>query len=492
LEIELKFQVPPAQREALRRAVATASAHTTRLQAVYADTVDRRLSQAGLALRLRKEGRVWVQTLKGRGDDLMSRLEHEVPLPPGKGMPSLDPQRHAGSPAGQALMAALADGAVLTPIYRTDIRRLHRELRFEGARVEVAYDQGWILAGDARLPVAEVEFELLAGPPAALVALARRWTERFGLWWDSRTKSERGHRLALGHTQVPALRAGRSVWPEGVGPDPVWRIALRSALVQALTNASEIASGTGGPEHLHQLRVGLRRTRTVLRELVPQGSLAGDAQTLEAAWREPFAALGAARDEDIVAGYGPALQAAGAPALAWSPQVPGQAAERVVRDPGFSVLMLRCLALTLVPAPAPLPERAAEADPLQAAVRAWLRPLWRGISQSAADIDASDPAAWHRLRKRLKRLRYLVEMLWPALPRKPAQVFQASLAQALQALGDLNDLQVAQDRWRRHADTQPQAWFAVGWLAAQRPAALAAATAALRALQATPRPWRKR
>ena len=62
-ETELKFQVPPARREALQRAIATATARTTRLQAVYADTADHRLAANGLALRLRKEGRVWVQTL---------------------------------------------------------------------------------------------------------------------------------------------------------------------------------------------------------------------------------------------------------------------------------------------------------------------------------------------------------------------------------------------------------------------------------------------
>jgi triphosphatase len=74
VETELKFQVPEASRAALEKAVAAAAVQRTRLQAVYADTPDQRLAAAGLALRLRKEGRVWVQTLKGRGDGLMQRL----------------------------------------------------------------------------------------------------------------------------------------------------------------------------------------------------------------------------------------------------------------------------------------------------------------------------------------------------------------------------------------------------------------------------------
>ncbi|HRH86792.1 MAG TPA: CYTH domain-containing protein, partial [Rubrivivax sp.] len=78
-EVELKFQVPPDRAVALQRAVATASAVRVGLRARYFDTADRRLAAAGLALRVRKEGRRWVQTLKGAGAGIWQRLEHEVP-----------------------------------------------------------------------------------------------------------------------------------------------------------------------------------------------------------------------------------------------------------------------------------------------------------------------------------------------------------------------------------------------------------------------------
>ncbi len=283
METELKFQIPPNCRAALERAVAGSDAQTTRLQAVYADTDEQHLARAGLALRLRKEGRVWVQTLKGRGDGLLNRLEHEVRLPAQSGVPTLDLQRHAGTPAGERLAAALPPDAALRPLYRTDISRLHRPLRFEGAVVEVAYDRGWLLAGAGEGPTArklavnEIEFELLSGPPAKLAALALRWAGKHALWWDSRTKSERGMRLALGLKSGPAVTVHVSPRRAADADLPAGHAALQAALAQAVANAAELAEGLGGPDHLQALRAALRRIPEALRRMAQRdGSAGGD------------------------------------------------------------------------------------------------------------------------------------------------------------------------------------------------------------------------
>jgi inorganic triphosphatase YgiF len=280
METELKFQVPADRRALLERAVATGGAQTTRLQAVYAETAGRHLVQAGLALRLRKEGRVWVQTLKGRGDGMLNRLEHEVPLPPQSGVPALDLQRHAGTPAGDRLAAALPPGAVLQPLYRTDISRLHRLLRFEGAVVEVAYDRGWLLAGEGaaarKLAVNEIEFELISGPPAKLPALALRWVEKHGLCWDSRTKSERGQRLAQGLAHAPAVTVHVPSRRAADASLAAGHAALQAALAQAVANAAELAEGLGGAEHLQALRAALRRMPEALRRMAADDDSGGD------------------------------------------------------------------------------------------------------------------------------------------------------------------------------------------------------------------------
>jgi inorganic triphosphatase YgiF len=280
METELKFQIPTNCRAALERAVSGGEAQTTRLQAVYADTDGQHLARAGLALRLRKEGLTWVQTLKGRGDGLLNRLEHEVPLPAQSGMPTLDLQRHAGTPAGDRLAAVLPPGAVLLPLYRTDISRLHRHLRFEGAVIEVAYDRGWLLAGEGegarKLAVNEIEFELLSGPPAKLAALALRWAGKHALWWDSRTKSECGMRLALGLKGGPAVTVQPPPRRPGDAALPAGHPALQAALTQAVANAADIADGLGGPDHLQALRAAVRRMAEALRRMADNADSVAD------------------------------------------------------------------------------------------------------------------------------------------------------------------------------------------------------------------------
>ena len=493
-EIELKFQVPPGSVAALRRAVGTATARTTPLQAVYADSADARLAAAGLALRLRREGDAWVQTLKGRGDGLLQRLEHEVPLPAGAGEPRLDPDRHAGTAAGAALQAALR-GAELLPQYRTDIRRLHRVLRRSGSHIEIAFDEGRIVAGEASLAVCEIEFELKRGSVEVLLQVAADWVRRHGLWLDVRTKSERGFRLARKLDQVAAVRAEQGPVVSGGQRHEVFRSALMASLAQALPNAAEIAAGTARPEHLHQLRVALRRLRTVLRLLADWGADAARASALEAAWQGVFAELGGARDTDAVeAAFGARLRAT-MQALSLPPALPAttdtEAATAAdpgarLRDPCFTLQVLATLQLAHAP-PAPLQPGEA---PLRECAAEVLQQAWRAAVRDARHFERAGVEARHRLRKRLKRLRYAAEFLLPVFAPARGERTLKPLRAALEALGGWHDLQVAQTHCAKRAGTDPQAAFVLGWLAAQGPAQDRRCAKALRRWVDAPRFWR--
>jgi triphosphatase len=378
---------------------------------------------------------------------------------------------------GDRLLVLLADGAPLQPVYRTDVRRTHRVVVHAGARVELAFDEGSITAGERRVAVCELEFELLAGPPPSLVALAARWVARFDLWWDLRTKSERGFRLAAGDAPKGATTASMPKLAALPGPAHALPAGLAAALRQALANANEIASGSGTPEHLHQLRVGLRRLRSLLRVLSGWAAEPDAALQLEADWREPFAQLGASRDHDVLLGqWWPRLRAADAPPVQWAPAATAAAdPAQIVRSPAFNTLLLRSLVLVL-----------AEPTPAGAPVADLLRPLAKQVGRDAASFEQAGIEQRHRLRKRLKRLRYVLELLQPLLARKATARVLDRVRRVLQSLGELNDLAAAEARMRAAAETEPRLWFAAGWLRAHHEALLPKATrhvAALRTLR---------
>ena len=544
-EIELKFRIPPDRLVALRRAVATRGAETVPMAAIYFDTGGQHLAKARVALRLRHEGVQWVQTLKAQGAGTMQRLEHNVVLPgsaklalePGSARPALDIKRHAGTEAGALLRRVLADakGAPLVERYATEVSRTRRVLRHGAARIELALDEGRISAGPRSLPVCEIEFELQQGAPQALLDVAARWVDRFKLVLDVRSKSERGHQLAAGLAASPPAKARPVRLPLRASPAQAVAAMMADALDQALANASQLADGDAGPEHLHQLRVGLRRLRSVMRVFAPwQPAGAASALpagtdpllpgggTLAAALATLFGQLGAARDVDVMAEWlWPALQAVDAPAIA-GPAAP-PAAEAVdlaalLRAPATQHLWLAALAACLPvaaalagpqarngpasplapheparpPAAAPSAGAAAkQATALRASLAAPVQRLLRQVQRDALRFAELDDEGRHRLRRRIKRLRYAAEGLASLWRAKAVAKTLDALQRAQTPLGEYNDTVVALAYCRTLAEDDPHAWFAVGWLSARRAALQAPCTKALAQLAVVRGFWRR-
>ena len=175
LEQELKFSIPRASSKTVAAQLATLQPSSRmRLRAMYFDTADRQLARRHAAIRLRQEGRRWVQTFKMAGADALSRIELNHPCP-GR---QLDLAVYAGTPA-ETVLAGLA--GELQVRYETDVWRRAVSVRIRGGTVEIAYDEGVIRAGGLELPVCELEFELASGRPAALFKLAARWQRQHGL-----------------------------------------------------------------------------------------------------------------------------------------------------------------------------------------------------------------------------------------------------------------------------------------------------------------------
>jgi triphosphatase len=469
VETELKFQVPSAARARVRQAVATRTARTLHLRARYFDTPDGRLAAAGLALRLRLEGRQWVQTLKGRGDGALERLEHEVPVAGERGAPVVDLARHAGTWAEPALAAALGKdgGAALRLVFEADVYRTLRTVHSGKSQIEIAFDTGALIAGAARRPICEIEFELKRGQKEALIALASRWVGRHGLWLDVRSKAERGERLSRGVDGGPATSAERPALGAQMSGDAALRAIVGTCLAQVLPNAADLAAGVGSAEHLHQLRVGLRRLRCALR-MFGRG-----APALDAAWAPALAALfgslGAARDRDVLAASVlPELQRAGAPLAELPDDTGADDPTSALRSAEWTILMLELIGFSHGRAAAEEARDRSAARHVVPLARAQLRRMQRQLKADAAAFLTLDDARRHRARRRLKRLRYSLEFVASLFPPRLVQRCLKRISPAQDLLGRYNDLCVAEAAFRAQMPQDPRAWFAVGWLVAQR------------------------
>lgn len=507
-ELELKFRIPDASLDSLRLALRAHGAKRTRLQARYFDTADSLLARHLIALRLRLEGRHWVQTLKAAGSGAVHRLEHEVRVPgTASVVPALDLRLHEGSEAGLALQGAMhaAPGAVLLERHATDITRLHCMLQTAGGTVvEVALDSGCAMAGTNSVPVIELEIEHKGGPIDGLFELAGAWIQHGGLWLCTITKAERGQRLMGLQEQSPVLMPGRpQLLPSADGPT-LLRALLQATLAPVLAAASEVAEGDTTADTIHQLRVALRRLRTVLRELSALSPSIVPAW--DSALSHTFGQLGQTRDQQaVVAAVQPLLQAAEAPRLHWQAATAVEPAS-AVREPAFQATLVAILALAHAG-----PERFAplSAQQVMTLLSARLHKLHGQVARDGRRFEQLPTPQQHRVRKRLKRLRYLIDLtaaLWPERAarhdtkrgakrdtkrdtKRDIKRYLKRLSTAQAALGLHNDVAVAAEAFRGDAVAHPDAWFAAGWLQAHLAVTARKAHKALRKVADSGRFW---
>ncbi|MDA8095329.1 MAG: CHAD domain-containing protein [Betaproteobacteria bacterium] len=297
-EIELKLAIDPADAVKLRRQgwlrARAGKPVRRKVTTIYLDTPDNALKDRGIALRVRRTSRGWVQTLKDAGEALAGlheRAEWEVPIP--KGEPDFG--SIAESPWASVFTRDLQDR--LQKVFSTDFWRTTWLIEDGDSLIELALDLGQIVGPQGQADIAEIELELKRGEVRALFDVALRLASDIPLRLESRSKAARGY--ALGHSEAP--QAVKAVSPT-LRPEMDANAAFRPMLEQCLSHLQDnvqVFLSIGDGESLHQARVAVRRLRaalSILSAVVPAGCVSGFVDEL----RWLMSHLGPARDWDIL------------------------------------------------------------------------------------------------------------------------------------------------------------------------------------------------
>jgi inorganic triphosphatase YgiF len=496
-ELEIKFQLGADAMETMQAETSPPEGGpVAHLCAVYFDTLNAALRDAGFSLRIRRKNDEFVQTLKHRAaGNLFERDEWETPLPG----PDIDLVALAHTPA-----AAVVGQSSLAPVFVVEVERRSR-VRVQGeARIELSLDTGHVVAKDRREPIEELELELLDGPPQALFALARELQAKADLTPLFESKAGRGYRL-IGHDGVAARLARSSGVGEATSNAAAFQLIARDALVQIAGNA-RLLQRAHNPDVLHRARIGIRRLRGAIsafkKMLDPEGLAA-----VRDEMRWLAGELAAARDLDVllhrIQGHDDieedAARAAFLRALRIAQTEAYERALAAVRSARFRSLLLDVAEWIEIGGWRALEDddaRSMREAPAAALAAALLEKLDRRVKRRSRGFAKLDAAARHDLRKQVKKLRYATAAFGEAFPAHPKRRhrFLAALKALQDELGELNDITVARTVALgavagRSAEVAFAAGLEVGRLGREEAAALERAAAAVKAFRKARRYW---
>jgi inorganic triphosphatase YgiF len=491
---------------------ARSSVRARNLVSVYYDTQDHLLSRKRMALRVRQNGRKFIQTLKtasnAEGAET-ARGEWEVELP--NAAPHLDA---FDDPAAAELVGDLSPDA-LTPIYETRFRRQALMIEWPGsdrlaAQIEIAFDRGTIRADGREAPIAEIELELKGGDPRALFELAEAMRGLAPLRLQPLDKAVRGFALATG--RPPAWSKARPVALEGsMLVDDALHQVLGACIRHWLDNETAALDGSE-PEGLHQLRVALRRLRSAM--TLFKGALGEEARRR---WNDELrwllGPLGPARDLDVFAAeiMAPVRKAQpDDPALAELALLVEErrrTAQAGVRETlaseryGDLALGLACWVARRgwrqgVDVDVLLVQR----QPILDFATRVLKKRHKQVLKRGRRFAELDAAERHELRIAFKKLRYGAEFFASLYPGKTVERFRKAAARMQGVLGHLNDVAVARklvhdlldglEPGLRQRLAALGAGQVIGWCVHQEPELLPRAEAAWEAFRDTAPFWK--
>lgn len=470
-EIELKLALPKAALTALRRHRLLQSAeklgNAVTLINTYYDTTSLTLRDRKVALRTRKQGRKWLQTVKCAAvssGGLSSRPEWEKDF-----LGAFDFTDVTDGPTA-ALLDEVADS--LVPIFTTNFRRDTYRLSPEsGVEVLLMIDNGKVEANERTDDICEVELELVNGKPDDLLALACELAADIPLMPADRSKAERGYRLFNDVPESP-VRAEKSAIRPDQSPIDAFKALASECLSQWQANALAAVS-EDEPEYVHQMRVALRRLRSLVKLFAP--ALPDEfVQTWAALLRDTASEMGDARDFDV---FLEEVLDPVTPAPMLSETLTSGLRERVIAERARARAEARDRlthsdqGLRMLRFARALHAMQSNALDASADLTAFALLQMDGLKKRArkrfALAQGPNPDHIHELRVALKQLRYGSEFFLPLFDADAMKPFMAFMRRAQEQLGYLNDVEIARGRmlgWLEASpELSPAAHFVIGW-----------------------------
>ena len=260
LELELKLGLTPEQAArfgSIPMLEAFTKTSSELLLNMYYDTPDEQLKAHKMAVRIRKLGDQWIQTLKTAGVEdssgVSQRGEWEWPIDG----PSLQPDlllEHVPN---------AVDLSELYPQFSTHFKRTTWQVWVDGHEIELACDQGEIRSGNRVAPIAELELELKnSNEIAALHTLALDIAKVVPVWIGRRSKAQRGQELKFERSPLPVLPDMRLV--SGTATELV---KLCTQLLSSWTQCYELLIVARDAELINTLISAMERLMSALRML---------------------------------------------------------------------------------------------------------------------------------------------------------------------------------------------------------------------------------
>ncbi len=461
-EIELKLQLTPqvARQLPSHPLLAGIKAQRQHLLNTYYDTPELDLHARRIAVRFRKKGWHWLLTVKSAepaSGGLAMRSEWEATAHPGE----FD-FVHVDNPELKIFLDNAAPQ--LQPVFTTDFRRTIWHVPFGESVIEMGVDRGSIQSEGRRVPICEVELELVSGNMADIFGLTRELQNTLDLRPAVASKAERGYALFAGLPETPFKARTATLDPE-MTPVAAFRTIALGCLEHYQRNERGLIASTD-PEYVHQARVALRRLRSAIKLFAPV--LPADFATAYGqTWQTLAGALGDARNWDVfVAETLPPILAA----------FPGHRdARRLAREGARRARQARAALIHMVA----LPDYARLIVEFTAAIyalqdqlpqeldefaRQRLKARARQARRLAQRHHELEPAERHRMRICFKKLRYAVEFFTSLLPTKRLRPYLQALSQLQDELGLINDHVTAQTLLDEALQSRPPGPIH-GWIA---------------------------